>query len=161
MLAARIPGGVYTLFGVHVLPPVGTRQPASADGPDPDVPHISLSSLLTLPGGDKPPRRQSRRNPNTGGAETTESDKQWIRQPLPKDFPERLEGIKELSGLSWRGLAEHVGVTRSRVTGWCRGKVPKSFALLDLIRFSLGVEGGLDALFPDIAEALRRHDRGE
>ena len=26
-LAARIPGGFYTLFGVHVLPPVGAYQP--------------------------------------------------------------------------------------------------------------------------------------
>ena len=27
LLAARIPGGFYTLFGVHVLPPVGAYQP--------------------------------------------------------------------------------------------------------------------------------------
>ena len=92
--------------------------------------------------------------------ELSEADRQWIRRPFPKDFPERLERLKELSGLSWRRLAERVGVTRSRVMGWRRGKVPKGFALLDLIRFSLGVEGGLDALFPDVAEALRRHERG-
>ena len=32
MLAARIPGGVYTLFGVHVIPPVGAYQPPLAVG---------------------------------------------------------------------------------------------------------------------------------
>ena len=40
--------------------------------------------------------------------------------------------------------------------GWRRGSVPRGFALLDLIRFSSRVEGGLDVLFPDIAEALRQ-----
>ena len=29
-LAARIPGGMYILFGVHVLPPVGVYQPPLA-----------------------------------------------------------------------------------------------------------------------------------
>ena len=31
-LAARIPGGVYILFGVHVIPPVGVYQPPLAVG---------------------------------------------------------------------------------------------------------------------------------
>ena len=30
MLAARVPGGVYILLGVHVLPPTGTLQPPLA-----------------------------------------------------------------------------------------------------------------------------------
>ncbi len=93
--------------------------------------------------------------------ELTEMEKEWIRRPFPKDFPERLEWLKELSGLSWRELAERVGVKRSRMMGWRRGSIPGGFALHDLIRFSLGVEGGLDALFPDIAEALRRRAREE
>ena len=31
-LAARIPGGVHTLLGAHVMPPVGAYQPPLADG---------------------------------------------------------------------------------------------------------------------------------
>ena len=31
-LAARVPGGVHTLLGVHVLPPAGTLQPPLAVG---------------------------------------------------------------------------------------------------------------------------------
>ena len=93
--------------------------------------------------------------------ELTEMEKEWIRRPFPEDFPERLERLKELSGLSWKGLAERVGVTTSRVKGWRRGSVPRGFALLELIRFSLRVEGGFDALFPDIAEVLRRRAREE
>ena len=91
----------------------------------------------------------------------TKEDMQRIRRPFPKDFPERLEWLKELSGLSWRGLAERVGVTHSRVSAWRRGRVPEGFALLNLIRFSLGVEGGLEALFPDVADALRRDEQKE
>ena len=34
-LAARIPGGMYILFGVHVLPPVGVYQPPLAIDFDP------------------------------------------------------------------------------------------------------------------------------
>ena len=93
--------------------------------------------------------------------ELSEADKEWTRRPFPEDFPERLGWLKELSGLSWRELAERVGVKDSRVMGWRRGSVPRGFALLELIRFSLGVEGGLDALFPDIAENLRRQAEEE
>ena len=32
LLAARIPGGLYTLLGVHVIPPVGVYQPPLAVG---------------------------------------------------------------------------------------------------------------------------------
>ena len=52
-------------------------------------------------------------------------------------------------------------MTPSRVSAWRRGRVPDGFALLNLIRFSLGVEGGLDALFPDVADALRRDEQKE
>lgn len=93
--------------------------------------------------------------------ELSDADREWIQRPFPKDFPERLERLKELSGLSWRKLAEGVGVTPSRVAGWRRGSVPDGFALADLMRFSTRIEGGLDALFPDIAEALRRQAREE
>ena len=93
--------------------------------------------------------------------ELTEAGRQRIRRTFPKDFPERLEWLKDLSGLSWKGVAREVGVTPSRVTGWRRGRVPEGFALLSLIRFSLGVKGGLDALFPDVADALRRHEEEE
>ena len=31
-LSARIPGGIYILFGVHIIPPVGVYQPPLAVG---------------------------------------------------------------------------------------------------------------------------------
>ena len=34
-LAARVPGGMYILFGVHVLPPVGVYQPPLSVDPAP------------------------------------------------------------------------------------------------------------------------------
>ena len=91
--------------------------------------------------------------------ELSEADKRWIRQPFPKDFPERLERFRELMGLSWRELAACVGVKYGRVMGWRRGAAPKGFALLALIRLARRVDGVMDVLFPDVAEALRRQDR--
>ena len=37
--------------------------------------------------------------------------------PFPDDFGERLEGLKELAGLSWREFTELIGVTQ-RFDGW-------------------------------------------
>ena len=86
--------------------------------------------------------------------EINEADKRWIRQPFPKDFPGRLERFRELAGLSWRELAACVGVKYGRVMGWRRGAVPRGFALL-----ARRVDGGVETLLPDVADALRRQDR--
>lgn len=92
----------------------------------------------------------------------TGTDGQWIRaRSFPKDFPERLERLKELSGLSWRELAERVGVTPSRVSGWRRGRVPRGFALLNLARFAVEVEGGFETLFPEMGVTVRLRGQGE
>ena len=93
--------------------------------------------------------------------EISESQKRWIQEPFPKDFPERLELFRAAAGLSWKELAACVGVRRGRVMGWRRGAVPKGFALLALLRLARRVPGGMEALFPDIAEALRREEGEE
>ena len=73
LLAARVPGGVHTLLGTLVAPPIGTRRTAPVDGPGLDEDPPSASSPPTLPDGDGPRDRRSRCNPNTGGAETRSS----------------------------------------------------------------------------------------
>ena len=162
LLAARIPGGFHTLLGTDVIPPAKTQQAAPEDGfrqlPGPSVRPLDL--IRRREAARQAIQVQSKHR-RCGHVQLTEMDRQSIQRPFPKDFPERLEWLKELSGLSWRGVAREVGVTPSRVTGWRRGRVPEGFALLNLIRFSLGVEGGIDALFPDVAEALRRHEGEE
>ena len=93
--------------------------------------------------------------------EITELQKRWIQQPFPRDFPERLERLKEEAGLSWKELAGCVGVRYGRVMGWRRGTVPRGRALFALMRLARRVPGGMEELFPDISEAGRREDREE
>ena len=31
--------------------------------------------------------------------------------PWPEDFPQRLERLKEMAGISWKRMAEFIGVT--------------------------------------------------
>ena len=93
--------------------------------------------------------------------EINESQKRWIQEPFPKDFPERLELFRETAGLSWKELAACIGVRRGRVMGWRRGTVPRSSALMALIQLARRVPGGMEALFPNLAEALRREEGGE
>ena len=39
---------------------------------------------------------------------------------LPEEFGERLESLKELSGLSWRGMAKALGVDPKQLRMWRR-----------------------------------------
>ena len=69
---------------------------------------------------------------------------------LPEDFAQRLERLKEASGLSWRGLGRALGVDPKRLGHWRRGVEPC---------------GGRHALHPPlrIPDARRdgdRHGRG-
>ncbi len=81
-----------------------------------------------------------------------------IRERFPKDFPERLERFKEISGLSSRQLAVCLGVEPRRVESWRRGVVPSGGALYGLIQLSRHVPGGPEVLFPEFAEGLQRLD---
>ena len=93
--------------------------------------------------------------------ETSKSQKRRIQNRFPRDFPERLELFRETAGLSWKELAACIGVRRERVTGWRRGTVPRSSALMALIQLARRVPGGMEALFPNLAEAFRWEEGGE
>ena len=94
--------------------------------------------------------------------EINESQKRWIQEPFPKDFPERLELFRETAGLSWKELAARVGVRRGRMMGWRRGAVPQvALHCWPSCGLARRVPGGMEALFPDIAEALRREEGEE
>ena len=66
---------------------------------------------------------------------------------LPGDFPQRLNRLKEASGLSWTGLALAIGVDRKQTRRWGRGVEPCGGAMLSLFRFASRMPGGLDILF--------------
>ena len=43
---------------------------------------------------------------------------------FPKDYPERLERLVEVAGLTWEEFAERLGVENDRVTAWRNGTIP-------------------------------------
>ena len=74
---------------------------------------------------------------------------------LPGDFPERLKGLKEASGLSWKALAQRLGVKVLGVRRWRRRLEPTGRAMLGLPQLGWKVPGGVAAIFPEDAKALR------
>lgn len=66
---------------------------------------------------------------------------------LPEDFPERLERLKQASGLSWDAFAEAVGVERKQVLRWRRGTEPSGSAYHGLVELARWIPGGIDILF--------------
>lgn len=66
---------------------------------------------------------------------------------LPEDFGERLERLREASGLSWRGLARAIGVDPKQQDKWRkRGVEPCGGAMLSLCRFASRMPGGMEIL---------------
>ena len=56
---------------------------------------------------------------------------------LPKDFPERLERLKQASGLSWGALARAIGVDRKSLMRWRnKGVEPCGGAMHAIFRFA-------------------------
>ena len=70
---------------------------------------------------------------------------------LPEDFPQRLERLKQTTGLSWEGVAMCLGVDVRQVQRWRRGTEPCGGALFALFRLADRVPGGLDLLLRDDA----------
>ena len=65
---------------------------------------------------------------------------------LPADFPQRLDQLKQATGLSWEGVAVCLGVDVRQVQRWRRGTEPCGGALFALFRLADRVPGGLDLL---------------
>ena len=94
-------------------------------------------------------------DPNPGenaGKERNRSQGRRRRQPdrsqsmedgvLPEDFGQRLERLKELSGLSWRGLGRALGVDPKRLGQWRNGVEPCGGAMHSIHRFASRMPGG-------------------
>ena len=66
---------------------------------------------------------------------------------LSEDFKDRLERLKEASGLTWSGLSQAIGVDRKQVRRWRRkGVEPSGGAMESLYRFAGRFPGGLETL---------------
>ena len=66
--------------------------------------------------------------------------------PFPEDFGERLEGLKEMVGVSWGEFAERGGVTERGMLKWRRGGPPSGAYLWSIIELARDVPGGYDLI---------------
>ena len=66
---------------------------------------------------------------------------------MPEDFPERLNRLKEASGLTWTAFAQVVGVDDKQLRRWRNeGVEPSGGPMLALLRFANRMPGGPDIL---------------
>ena len=66
---------------------------------------------------------------------------------LPEDFGQRLNRFKLLTGLSWEGLADCIGVDHRQLLRWRKqGAEPSGGAMLALVLLAVQVPGGLAVL---------------
>ena len=66
--------------------------------------------------------------------------------PFPGDFGERLESLKELSGLSWGEFGRSLGVTQTGMRKWRRGGPPSGAYLWAIIGLARELPGGYDLM---------------
>ena len=62
---------------------------------------------------------------------------------LPKDFRDRLNRLKEASGLTWEGMAECLDVEPRQLQRWRGRTVPSGETLFALFRLAARVPGGV------------------
>ncbi len=78
------------------------------------------------------------------------SDLSYLGGVLPQDFPERLEGLKEASGLSWGAMARSIGVDRKQLMRWRKkGTEPCGGAMHAIFRFAIRMPDGLAILMSE------------
>ena len=66
---------------------------------------------------------------------------------LPDDFPERLERLREASGLTWSGFAAAIGIDYKQMYRWHNeGVEPSGGAYHSLVVFASQIPGGLNIL---------------
>ena len=81
----------------------------------------------------------------------------YLSGVLPRDFPKRLERLREASGLTWN--ADALGVDKKRVHRWRRGVKPDSGAYHALVKLAALIPGGLDILMGEGFQMYLWQDR--
>ena len=73
--------------------------------------------------------------------------------PFPEDFGERLEDLKELSGLSWGEFAQRLSVTQRGLAKWRNGGPPSGAYFWAIIELAREYPGGFELILDGDAEA--------
>ena len=66
--------------------------------------------------------------------------------PFPDDFGRRLERLKELTGLSWKGFAALLDVTETGLRNWRGGSPPSGLYFWTILRVARDMPGGYDLM---------------
>ena len=74
---------------------------------------------------------------------------------FPKDYPQRLERLTELMGLSWEEFAQRLGVENNRVTEWRNGAIPTGGEVWHIMRLAWLTPGGIEVMLPEAAEGTK------
>ena len=79
---------------------------------------------------------------------TAERKRTWNNRPppFPEDFGERLERLKELSGLSWGEFAERLSVTQRGLAKWRNGGTPSGAYFWAILKLARDIPGGFDLM---------------
>ena len=93
---------------------------------------------MNNPDGASASSGRTNHNPKADGTQPLESG------VLPDDFGQRLERLKEASGLSWRGLARALGADPKQLARWRKGVEPCGGAMHSIHRFASRMPGGTD-----------------
>ncbi len=78
---------------------------------------------------------------------------------VPEDFTQRLEALKEMTGLSWEGMAAGTGVDSRPLWRWRHGGAPNGGAMLALVRLAARVPGGRALLLDEDLVVIYRPKR--
>ena len=79
---------------------------------------------------------------------------------MPEDFPRKLAALKELTGLTWEGMADALGVDPRQLFRWRNEDgEPNAGAMLSLVRLAIRVPGGLALLTDEDVTVIFRPRR--
>lgn len=78
---------------------------------------------------------------------------------MPEDFAQRLEALRERTGLPWERMAVCMGVDPRQLWRWRHGASPGGGAMLSLVRFATRVPGGLAELLGEELSVVRPERR--
>ena len=75
---------------------------------------------------------------------------------MPEDFNDRLTLVKNITGLSWEGLAASIGVDGRQMLKWRQGAEPCGGAMLSLVRLASRLPEGLAELLGEDLVVIHR-----
>ena len=79
---------------------------------------------------------------------------------MPEDFPRQLAALKGLTGLTWEGMADALGVDPRQLFRWRKQDgEPNGGAMLSLVRLAVRVPGGLALLVDEDLVVIYRPRR--